>query len=96
MPKTHAFNTVYANGGSDFGYGWNPHSFGNMRSETTLTGAKNSLFMFFRVTSGSASVSQMIADAPTDPAPVPLPAAGLMMMAGLGALSVLRKRQKAS
>ena len=79
-----------------FGYGWNPQSFGGVRSDTILTGATNSLFMFFRVTSGSASVSQMIADAPTDPAPVPLPAAGFLMMAGLGALSILRKRQKAS
>lgn len=96
MPQTRAFNTVYANGGGDFGYGWNPQSFGGVRSDTILTGATNSLFMFFRVTSGSASVSQMIADAPTDPAPVPLPAAGFLMMAGLGALSILRKRQKAS
>lgn len=96
MPQTHAFNTVYSNGGGDFGYGWNPQSFEKVSSETILTGAKNSLFMFFRVTSGSASVSQMIADAPTDPAPVPLPAAGFLMMAGLGALSILRKRQKAS
>ncbi len=96
MPQTRAFNTVYANGGGDFGYGWNPQSFGGVRSDTILTGAKTSLFMFFRVTSGSASVSQMIADALTDPVPVPLPAAGLLTMAGLGALSVLRKRRKAS
>ena len=96
MPKDRALNTIHANGGGDFGYGWNPQSFGSVRSETILTGAKTTLFMFFRVTSGSASVSQMIADAPTDPAPVPLPAAGLLMMAGLGALGVLRKRQKAS
>ena len=96
MPKSRAFNTVYSNGGGDFGYGWNPQSFGSVVSDTILTGATNSLFMFFRVTSGSASVSQMIAEAPTDPAPVPLPAAGFLMMAGLGALSILRKRQKAS
>ena len=56
MPQTHVFNTVYTNGGGDFGYGWNPQSFGGVVSEITLTAGKNSLYLFLPVTSGSASV----------------------------------------
>lgn len=96
MPQTRAFNTVYANGGGDFGYGWNPQSFGSVVSETTLTGAKNSLYLFFRVTSGSASVSQLVADQPETPAPVPLPASALLLLGGVGGLAALRRRRKAA
>jgi hypothetical protein len=76
----------------DSGYDGNPQSF----SDTTLTCVKTSLSLFFGVISGPALVSHLVGNAPEAPAPVPLPAAGLLMMAGLGALSVLRKRQKAS
>ncbi|GHG37428.1 VPLPA-CTERM sorting domain-containing protein [Paracoccus aerius] len=94
MPQTRAFNTVYANGGGDFGYGWNPQSFGGVISETTLTAAKNSLYLFFRVTSGSASVSQLVADVPEAPAPVPLPAPVLLLLGSIAGLAALRRRKK--
>lgn len=96
MPQTRIFNTVYANGGGDFGYGWTPQSFGGVVNETILTGAKNSIYMFFRVTSGSAFVSKLVADTPPAPAPVPLPASALLLLGGLGGLAALRRRWKAA
>ena len=93
MPQHRLFNTVYENGGGDFGYGWNPQSLGNVTNETILTGAVEN-YLFFRVTSGRALVSHLIADGPAAPAPVPLPASALLLMGGVGGLAALRKRLK--
>lgn len=95
MPKNRVFDTIYENGGGDFGYGWNTNSFSNVRGETILTGAMNE-YLFFRVTSGSASVAHLIANETNVPAPVPLPASALLLLGGIGGIAALRRRLKAA
>lgn len=94
MPQNRSLNTVHASFDHGFGYSWSGGSFGSVVSETTLTAAKNSLYLFFRVTSGSASVSQLVADQPETPAPVPLPASALLLLGGVGGIAALRRRRK--
>jgi len=93
MPESRPFNTVQTNGGGDFGYGWNPQSFGSVVSQTTLTPGGSDLYMFFRVNSGSASVSWSVADTAPEVAPVPLPAPAILLLAGIGGLATLRRRK---
>ena len=82
MPDYRAFNTVYSNGGGDFGYGWAPQSLGGVVEEWILQAPENSRFLFFRVTSGSASVASVSSSTP--PAAVPLPASAVLLLGGLG------------
>ena len=95
MPESRPFNTVQTNGGGDFGYGWSPQSFGSVVNQTTLaTTTESNLYLFFRVTSGSASVSWSVADTAPEVAPVPLPAPAILLLAGIGGLATLRRRKK--
>lgn len=72
----------------NFGYGWSPVNVHGQREDSLLPVSK--LLMFFRVNSGSGSVSW--ADVAETPAPVPLPAAGLLLVAALGALGLVKGR----
>ncbi len=48
---------------------------------------------FFSVFNGSGSVSFQVVDSFDEPAPVPLPASGLLLIGALGAAGALRKRK---
>ena len=100
-PAGYLPGTVQNGGNSGFGYSWGNQSGGSVGASLTLEPRADSLYMFFRVTSGSGTLSQLASNLPPVPAPspVPLPATALLLAAGLGGLgglAALRRRRKAA
>lgn len=89
MPDGLALGEVQDKFNHNFGYGWSPVNVHGARDEAEVTSLGQ--YLFFRVNSGSGSL--VYADAVTTPAPVPLPAAGLLALAGIASLAVIRKRR---
>ncbi|WP_136684249.1 hypothetical protein [Falsirhodobacter xinxiangensis] len=97
MPKDLATNTVMSSFNHNFGEGWfdkvNRSSVTAPVAIAYLKEGAERLFMYFRVTSGSGTISQTIAE-PTPPAPVPLPAGAALLPMGLAALALLKRRRR--
>ena len=105
MPESFGTNVINTGYAFNFGEGWfDKTSAGNVRETVSVNyvkeGAEN-IFMYFRVTSGSGSLSRVldVVDSPAPdvvdpPAPVPLPAAGLMLLAGIAGIGSLRLRKR--
>lgn len=90
MPTDLVLGDVQSSFAHNFGYGWSPVNVHGQAVDSVLS--FSSAFLFFRVNSGTALLTWT--DAVDAPAPVPLPAAGLMMLAGMGALVAVRRRGK--
>lgn len=95
MPGDLATDTVYGSRG-DFGYSWNPTQLNEVFETTFLNTAAAGQYLFFRVTSGTTSVARYAASVGVSPAAVPLPATGLLVLGGLGALGLMKRRRKAA
>lgn len=98
-PSGYQPGTVQSGGNSGFGYSWEHISGGSVGASLTIDPRADSLYMYFRVTSGNGTLSQLASSLPSVPSPVPLPATALLLAAGLGGLgglAALRRRRKAA
>lgn len=99
MPEGQETNVVKTGNSPNFPNGWLGITYrGSVTDPFSISYQKDGaekLYMFFHVTSGNGTLSQ-IGDDVESPAPVPLPAAGLMLVAGLasvGGLGVLKRQR---
>lgn len=98
IPDSHTTNTLYSDYSHNFGEGWfDKENLGSITSPFTISYSRetwDNLFVYFRVTSGSGSISHVEKSVS---APVPLPAAFPMLLAGLAGLGIfaLRRRKAA-
>lgn len=102
MPKGQETNVVKTGNSPNFANGWFDITYrGSISDPYSISYQKDGaekLYMFFHVTSGNGTLSQIsdVVAPPAPPAPVPLPAAGLMLFAGLasvGGLGVLKRQR---